>query len=379
MTGPIDTDEFCCASLDLSQTKWVCAFSAPLSRRPSVQSFAGGSTEQLVGWLEKQRQRSEAFLGRPLKIVLCYESGYDGFWLARLLPTRGIRTIVFDPASFLRPRRGRIAKTDRLDAEDMIRTLRAWLSGDASVAREVRVPSIEEEDAKRLARERKHLVNERTRLIGRIKGVCALHGVRVRPHMISKRWARTLDQQLTGEGKPIPPFLRRELQRMLRRYEFLIALIREVESDTAKAVSDPESPFPQKPKVALLAKLAGVGQGSAAMLVAEVFVRTFENQRKLSSFLGLAPTPHASGEISRNKGISKAGCKLARSTLVELAWSWLRYQHDSALATWWRARFSKRGMRVRNIGIVALARKLVVAFWQFVEDGQVPEDALLKA
>jgi transposase len=299
--------------------------------------------------------------------------------LARLLPTKGIRTIVFDPASFLRPRRARIAKTDRLDAEDMIRTLRAWLSGDASVAREVRVPSIEEEDAKRLTRERKHLVNERTRLIGRIKSLCALQGVRVRKHMISKRWAKTLDQQLTGEGKEIPPFLRRELHRLLRRYEFLAGLLREVESEAAKAVSDPESPFPQKAKVALLARLAGVGQSSAAMLVAEVFVRKFENRRHLSSFLGLAPTPHASGDISRNKGISKAGCKLARSTLVELAWSWLRYQHDSALASWWRARFSKRGVRIRNIGIVALARKLVVAFWQFVEDGQVPEGALLKA
>ena len=315
MTGAIDTDEFCCASLDLSQTKWVCAFSAPLSRRPSVQSFTAGSTEQLVAWLEKLRRRSEVSLGQELKVVVCYELGYDGFWLARLLPTKGIWTIVFDPASFLRPRRARIAKTDRLDAEDMIRTLRAWLSGDASVAREVRVPSIEEEDAKRLARERKHLVNERTRLIGRIKSLCALHGVQVPKHMISKRWAKTLDQQLTGEGKEIPPFLRRELHRLLRRYEFLAGLLREVESEAAKAVSDPESPFPLKAKVALLARLAGVGQSSAAMLVAEVFVRKFENRRHLSSFLGLAPTPHASGDISRNKGISKAGCKLARSLL----------------------------------------------------------------
>lgn len=379
MTGAINTDDICCASLDLSQTKWVCAFSAPLSRSPSIQGFAAGSTEQLVDWLEKLRRRSEASLGRPLEIVLCYESGYDGFWLARLLPTKGIRTIVFDPASFLRPRRGRLAKTDRLDAEDMIRTLRAWLSGDAAVARAVRVPSIEEEDAKRLARERKHLVNERTRLISRFKGLCALHGIRLRNHMISKKWGRTLEQQVTGEGRTIPPFLRRELQRLLRRYEFLIDLLRELEKEAKQAVTDPESPFPKKHKVGLLSKLAGVGQSSAAMLVAEVFVREFENRRHLSSFLGLAPTPHASGDMSRNKGISKAGCKLARSILIELAWSWLHYQRDSALSRWWRARFSKRGMRVRNIGIVALARKLIVAFWQFVENGQIPEGALLKA
>ena len=379
MTGPIDTDGFCCASLDLSQTKWVCAFSAPFSRSPSVQTFAAGSTDQLMEWLEKLRRKSEASLGRALKMYSATSRGCDGFWLARLLPTRGIRTIVFDPASFLRPRRGRIAKTTRLDAEDMIRTLRTWLSGDGSVARAVRIPSIEEEDAKRLARERKHLVNERTRLVGRIKSLCALHGIRVRKPMISKRWARTLDQQLTGEGKAIPPFLRRELHRLLQRYEFLAGLLREVESDARQAIADAESPFPNKEKVKLLAKLAGVGHSSAAMLVAEVFVRKFENRRHLSSFLGLAPTPHASGDMSRNKGISKAGCKLARATLVELAWSWLRYQRDSALAQWWRVRFSKRGMRIRNIGIVALARKLVVAFWQFVEDGQIPQGAQLKS
>ena len=164
----------------------------------------------------------------------------------------------------------------------------------------------------------------------------------------------------------------------MRRYEFLIELLHEVEKDAAEAVSNPESPFPEKAKVVQLAKLAGVSQTSATMLVAEVFVRKFENRRHLGSFLGLAPTPHASGEMSRNKGINKAGCKLARSTLVELAWSWLRYQRDSALARWWRMRFSKRGMRVRNIGIVALARKLAVAFWQFLEHGLIPEGALLK-
>lgn len=162
MTERVGVNDVRCASLDLSQTKWVCAFSAPESVEPSVRTFAGGAVEQLVGWLNGQRQRAEASLGRPLKITLCYESGYDGFWLARLLPTKGVETIVFDPASFLRPRRGRLAKTDRLDAQDMIRTLRAWLSGDAAVARQVRVPSVTEEDAKRLARERKHLVNERT-------------------------------------------------------------------------------------------------------------------------------------------------------------------------------------------------------------------------
>lgn len=378
MAYPTDTSSFCCAALELSQSKWMCAFSPPGDVKESLQTFGGGDAERLVAWLEKLRAQSEKSSGKSLQIVLCYESGYDGFWLARLLPTKGIRVVVFDPSSFLKPRRGRIAKTDRLDAEGMTRTLRAWLAGDAAVAREVRVPTVEEEDAKRLLRERKNLVTERTRIIGRIKGLCALHGLKVGGKMIGKRWAQTLGDQRTGDGRLLPPFLRRELERLLRRYEFIGELVREVERDAATAVSAEESSFPHKEKVMRLATLGGVGATSATLLVAEVFHRSFESRRRLASFLGLAPSPHASGDVSRDRGINKAGCKLARQTLVELAWSWLRYQPASDLSRWWRTRFGGQGMRGRKVGIVALARKLAIALWRFVEDGVVPEGATLK-
>jgi transposase len=292
---------------------------------------------------------------------------------------KGIRVVVFDSASFLQPRRGRIAKTDRLDAEGMARILRTWLSGDTSVARDVRVPTIEEEDAKRISRERKTLVIERTRIIGRIKGLCALHGLKVAGKMIGKRWAETLGEQLTGDGRSLPPFLQRELQRLLRRYEFIGEQIREVEQESAAAVSDPGSGFPKKEKVIRLATLGGIGPTSATLLVAEVFHRTFESRRHLASFLGLAPSPHASGETTRDRGINKAGSKLARQTLVELAWAWLRYQPASKLSLWWRERFGGNGMRARKVGIVALARKLAIALWRFVEDGLIPEGATVKA
>jgi transposase len=374
----IDTSDVCCASLELSQSKWICAFASAGNEKASLHNFAAGDSTGLVAWLARLRSRAEGLLGRPLRIVLCYEAGYDGFWLARLLPTHGIDVVVFDPSSFLTPRRGRVAKTDRLDAEGMVRTLRVWLGGDRTVARDVRIPSVEEEDAKRILRERKNLVIERTRIIGRIKGLCALHGLKVGGKMIGKRWAKLLGDQLTGDGRPLPPFLRREIERLLRRYVFIGEMIADVDRDAAMAVSEAESSFPHRDKVRRLERLGGIGLISATLLVAEVFHRQFESRRHLASFLGLAPSPHASGETSRDRGISKAGAKLARQTMVELAWSWLRYQPDSALSVWWRARFGGQGMRGRKVGIVALARRLVIALWRFVEEGVVPEGARLK-
>jgi transposase len=314
-----------------------------------------------------------------VEIVVCYEVGYDGFWLARLLSARGIRTIVFDPASFLRPRRGRVAKTDRLDAEEMTRILRAWLSGDASVARAVRIPSVEKEDAKRIARERKHLVEQRTRIIGRIKGLLALHGVWLMNKRINKGLAQQLDTIRTGDGRPLPPFLRRDIERMLRHYAFICAQIAEVEAERSATLADQTSTFPYREKVRRLATLGGVGETAATVLVAEVYHRSFATRRHLASFIGLAPSPYASGDVSRDRGINKAGTKLARQTLVELAWFWLRYQPQSKLARWWLERFKNQGMRGRKVGIVALARRLAIALWRFVEDGVVPEGAMLKA
>jgi len=183
----------------------------------------------------------------------------------------------------------------------------------------------------------------------------------------------------TGDGRPLPPYLRRELERLLRRYEFVTELIEQIEQECEVTISDEHSSFPHKEKVLRLATLGGVGPTSAILMVAEVFQRTFQTRKHLASFLGLAPSPHASGDVSRDRGISKAGAKLARRTLVELSWAWLRYQPGSQLATWWRARFGTRGMRARKIGIVALARKLAIAFWRFLEAGVIPEGASLKA
>ena len=379
MVQCFDTNDICCAALELSQSKWLCAVAAPETDAPSIQTFKAGEVDRLVAWLGKILMRHEAILKRPLEIVLCYEAGYDGFWLARLLPTKGIRTIVFDPTSFLKPRRGRLAKTDRLDAEGMTRTLRAWMSGDRSVARDVRIPTVEEEDAKRIERERKNLVEERTRIVGRIKGLLALHGIRLDSKGIGKSLRGRLDTLETGDGRPLPPFLRHEIGRLLDRHEFVCDLMKKVEADRKRTLASDDTKFPCREKVKRLANLGAVGETTATVLVAEVFHRTFETRRHLASFLGLAPSPHASGDVSRDRGINKAGAKFARQTLVELAWFWLRYQPRSKLSLWWHERFAGTGMRGRKVGIVALARKLAIALWHFVEHGVVPEGATLKA
>ncbi len=379
MTISFAVNDVCCVALELSKSTWVCAFAPPENGRASVHRVSAGDVDRLVSILETGRARAMRDASRSLEIVLCYEVGYDGFWLARLLMARGIRTIVFDPASFLKPRRGRLAKTDRLDAEEMTRILRTWLSGDRSVATAVRIPTVEEEDAKRIERERKNLVEERTRIVGRIKGLLALHGIWLSSKRIGKRLQGRLDKMMTGDGRRLPPFLRRDIERMIRHYEFICDQIAEVEADRKAALTDETSSFPHRDKVRRLTTLGSVGETTATVLVAEVFHRSFETRRHLASFIGLAPSPYASGEVSRDRGINKAGTKLARQTLVELAWFWLRYQPNSKLALWWHERFGGQGMRGRKVGIVALARKLVIALWRFVEQGVVPEGATLKA
>ena len=373
-----ETNDTCCVAIELSKVSWVCAFSAPGQSTAVVQKIKAGATDNLFSILDGWKAKAERQLGRPLQIVVCYEVGYDGFWLARLLTARGIRTIVFDPASFLMPRRGRRAKTDRLDAEGMTRTLRTRLSGDRQVARDVQIPSVEQEDAKRIERERKYLVEERISIVGRIKGLLALHGIWLTGKRIGKGLRERLDSMTTGDGRPLPPFVRRDIERMLRHYDFVSQQIEEVTVDRKEALAGKRGHFPHADKVQRLTMLGAVGETSATVLVAEVYHRSFETRRHVASFVGLAPSPYRSGDTDRDRGISKAGTKLARQTLVELAWFWLRYQPNSRLSLWWRERFGDKGQRGRKVGIVALARKLAIALWRFVEDGVIPEGATLK-
>jgi transposase len=219
MTTNIDTRDVCCVALELSKTSWVCAFAVPGDSKVTIHKIKAGDVDRLLSFLSSGNSKAERQLGRPLQIVLCYEIGYDGFWLARLLMARRIHTVVFDPASFLMPRRRRVAKTDRLDAEGMTRILRRWLAGDREIARDVQIPSVEQEDAKRIERERKYLVEERISVVGRIKGLLALHGIWLASKNIGKGLRERLDTMTTGDGRPLAPFLRRDIERMLARHD----------------------------------------------------------------------------------------------------------------------------------------------------------------
>ena len=378
MSAIYNVQDVCCVSLELSKSTWVCAFQAPGEDKASVHNLPARDIAGLEKVLRRLLHATEVRLARPLQMVVCHEAGYDGFWISRSLVARDFNVIVFDPASFLRPRRGRVAKTDRLDATGMCRTLRCWLGGDRSVASSVRIQSVEEEDAKRIGRERKYLIQQRSRVVSRIKGLLALHGIYVDVKGIGKRLTSVLTSLKTAEGVELPKFIRRDIERMVQHWKLLAEQIATVDKERAEAIRS-EATFPHADKVSRLSKMGGVGEISATVLVAEVYHRKFGSRRHLASFIGLAPSPYSSGETSRDRGINKSGTKLARCTLVELAWFWLRYQPQSELSQWWHQRFGKAGMRGRKVGIVALARKIAIALWRYVEFGVIPAGATLKA
>ena len=265
-------------------------------------------------------------------------------------------------------------KTDRLDAEGMLRVLAAWRAGDRKVCSMVRVPTPEQEDAKRPHRERQHLVQERVRVENRIEALLFAQGIRKRPSL--RTWSRSLDELRTGDGRALPPLLRAELDRLRRRLSLLLEMIRELEAEQAEALTTPAKDSAGQ-QIAALQRIRGIGPNFSAVLVREVFYRDFENRRQLASYVGIAPTPHQSGEMDRDRHISRAGNPRARTTLVQLAWLWLRYQPGSDLASWFRERVGVLQGRTRRIAIVALARKLLIALWRYVATGVIPAGVTL--
>ena len=308
-------------------------------------------------------------------MVLCYEAGYDGFWLARLLEQHGIACKVMDPASLQVDRRARRVKTDRIDVEKLLQALIAWGRGERHICSMVVIPSVEEEDLRRTHRERNRLVRERTAHINRIKGL--LFGQGIRGINVKARYKTLVPADLvTADGRPLPERLAREIAREIDRLAQLQEQIREVERERDLAPS-PCQATEQKRRQLLL--LNGIGEATAPILAREVYYRQFANRGQVASFIGLAPSPYDSGESRRSQGISKAGNSLVRWVLVQSAWMWLRHQPDSALSQWFRRRTEGHSKRVRCIMIVALARKLAIALWRYLETGLIPEGATLSA
>ena len=281
-----------------------------------------------------------------------------------------------DPASLQVDRRARRVKTDRVDVEAILRTVIAWRRGERHVCSVVQVPTRDEEDLRRSHRERDRLVKERTAHTNRIKGLLFTQGIR---EINLRRRRKPLDIDLaglvTGDGKCIPPRLERELERELQRLALIDEQLAVIETERDQAAIHSEESEKKRRQLTLL---RGIGETGAAILAREVFYRTFTNRRQVGSYLGLAPCPYDSGNSTRSQGISRAGNARARSTMIELAWFWLRYQPKSQLTLWFEGRVKGQGKRIRRIMIVALARKLAIAFWRYVETGLVPNGAVVE-
>lgn len=368
----------CFVAIELSKKNWPIAVVTPLGSKIAVYTLPAGDGPALLAKLNKVRWRVQHELGRPVEMVSCYEAGYDGFWLHRLLTAHGIDNHVLDPASVQVNRRARRVKTDRIDLQGLLRALMAHLRGEPRVVSVVRVPSVAEEDAKRLHRERDRLIRERVQHVNRIKGLCAGQGIYDYEPIRVTRWQR-LDTLCSGDGRGLPVRLRAEIERELRRLELVLEMIAALEAERNAIAAATSTAHPQAGKIATLARLKGIGPEFATVLAGEVFYRSFDNRRQLASYVGLASSPFTSGRLNRDQGISKAGNGKARTTMIELAWMWLRYQPDSTLAGWFRDRVGTLKGRPRRIAIVALARKLLIALWRYVETGLVPTGAMLKA
>ena len=376
-TARNDAPARCLIAIELSKASWVVGVQTPLSNKTSQYRLTAGDWKSLLKLIERIRRQVGGELGRPVEMISCYEAGYDGFWLHRLLEAHGVRNHVLDPASLLVNRRARRAKTDRIDVERMLRALGRYLRGEPDACSVVRVPSVEQEDARRLHRERHRLIQERVQHVNRIKGLCATQGIYDYEPSRSDRKAQ-LEGLRTGDGRTLPARLKAEIIRELHRLELVLKMVAEIEGERDAIVTEAAPQHPNAGKIKALANLRSIGPEFSTTLVGEVFYRSFTNQRQIGSYVGLAPSPFSSGSTDRDQGISKAGNPKARSTMIELAWMWLRYQPDRTLSIWFRQRVGDRKGRVRRIAIVALARKLLVALWRYLETGLVPAGAVFK-
>ena len=363
------------AALELSGKSWELGAAVPgVERRPrrrlAVKDIAG-----LLQVIEQWRAEAGRAGRRIDRVVLAYEAGRDGFWIARALGAAGIEVHVMHPASIPVERRGRRAKTDRIDLDMLLRTLLAWLRGEPRVCSMVVVPSVEEEDARRPGREREALGCERIRIENRITNLLELHGVGgFKPRL--KKAAEQLEGLRDWSGSPLPGELMAELRRLMERHRVVTRQLAEIEAARREKLEAPD-PDRARRMIQLLVLFHGIGLEIASTLVLEVLTRPFRNRRALAGFVGLAGTPFSSGNTEREQGISKNGNPSVRRQLTQLAWLWLQHQKDSALSRWFRERIAGAKGRIKKVMIVALARKLLVALWRYVTNGVVPEGAVL--
>ena len=364
-------------SLELSRSIWLITSLSPGSaEKMSKHSVRAGDVARLLARFSELKQKAFARTRKSFPIVVIQEAGLDGFWLHRALGQEGVESHVVDPASIATSRRRRRAKTDRIDGEALLRTLLAYKRGEPRVCTMVRAPTPEDEDRRRLCRERKVLIAERVEHVNRIKGLLFSQGISSYEPLRRDRRQR-LEDLTTGDGRTLPTHLKIQISRELDRLELLLDQIKLAEAERDGLLAEGQAAAPESPARMLL-EFKGIGAECAATLWLEALFRHFDNRRQLASYAGLAPTPWQSGSVDREQGVSKAGNPRLRAILIELAWLWLRHQPQSALALWFKERVKRNGGRMKKTIIVALARKLLVALWKYVTAGIVIEGAVMK-
>ena len=360
-------------AFELGNSRWKIGSTIGHGQKPREKTVRAGDT--VAAMEEIQRARKRFGLGDEVQVVSCFEAGRDGFWLHRKLVSEGIASIVIDPASMGVDRRRKRAKTDRIDLGRLLSHVIRWHGGERKVWSVVNVPTVGDEDARWFHRELEELGREKTAIRNRIMALLVTQGVRI---VVGRDFLEQLERVRLWDGSRLPPQLHARVKREHRRLELIGIQIKELITQRREALR--RSDDPRVAQVRTLRRLRGVGDTGSWTLVMEFFGwRRFRNRRQVGSLAGLTSTPYDSGDSCRDQGIGKAGNRRVRVVAVELAWCWLRFQPQSELAQWYQQRFAGRGKKGRRIGIVALARKLLIAWWRYLEFDIVPAGAVLRA
>lgn len=361
-------------AFELGWSEWKLGFMTAPADAVRLRTIKARDTQALLSEIAKAKERFG--LPKNAPVYSCYEAGRDGFWLHRWLTSQGMNNIIVDSASIEVNRRKRRAKSDKLDAAKLVSMLLRYYGGEKKVWSIVNVPGVEDEDRRHPHRELLELKGERTEHVNRIRGLLAGCGLQV--NAIGADFPKKLAALRQVDDNPVPPYLQERLLREWERHQFVQRQIQDLENARARQIrTSEEKPVEQ---VRTLMNLRGIGTNSAWLYVMEFFGwRRIKNRRQLASLAGLTPTPYGSGDLQREQGISKAGNRRMRAMAVEIAWSWVHYQPGSALSQWYKKRWGGGNSRQRRIGIVALARKLLVAIWRYLETGEVPAGAELSS
>jgi len=360
-------------AFELSQSKWMLGFTIGFGQRPRLRSIAARNLAALREEIHLARERFG--LPEQAEVISCYEAGRDGFWLDRYLHSIGVSNLIVDSASIEVNRRAKQAKTDKLDLGKLLTMLMRYQAGENKVWRVVHVPSPEVEDHRHLHRELTDLKEQRTQHINRIKGYLSNQGICLE---VDDDFPEIVEHQRLWNGESLPVGLRVRLLCEYQRFQLVQEQIKTLEAERREMLRD--SAQPEVEQVRHLLRLRGIGINCAWLYVMEFFSwRAFHNRREVGALAGLTPMPHRSGEEDHELGISKVGNRHIRAMAIEIAWIWLRYQPNSELSLWYQRRFANGSKRLHKIGIVALARKLLIAIWRYLEFGTLPAGAVLKS